>query len=262
MKYIIYTLFGLLILLTLSMCKQRNHVKEYYIISKHDSTDFSGKNSKGTTLPIPPPPPLPFDIVGSEYSNIVIILDSTDVVYIYQTENSRKEIYNNDNNKRNIKDSYAIDFYSTYDTYIGLRPEHLIKFDSKEFINFIKNNNDIFQLDTNTQLNKLLFIGSNKDTVKNPALYDIVKLITNKINKKRNRIAYMVRKTTEEENNVIYCKRRNIHYDPSKFKWSKKYYGNSPLSKEYDSITNCYIVHLRPRLTFKIDTLKFGKRTD
>ncbi|MGD0711862.1 MAG: hypothetical protein ABR968_11870, partial [Bacteroidales bacterium] len=198
--------------------------------------------------------PLPLEIIkGSEYSNIVIILDSTDVVYLYQTEIIKKEIFDKANNKGKSNNRYFIDFNSDSATFIGLRPEHLVKFDSKSFIHFIEDNNDVFNLDTNANYVQVLFIASNKDTVKNPALYDIVKLITKKSDDKRTKIHYMVRRTTKEEDNVIYCKKRKLKYDPTMFK--------SPanlINRKYDSTIKRIGVHLTPRLTYKIDTLKFS----
>jgi hypothetical protein len=48
----------------------------------------------------------------------------------------------------------------------------------------------------------------------------------------------LVRKTTEEENVVMYYKRRNIEYHPEKIKWSTNFIEGKykPFTNEYQSV--------------------------
>lgn len=184
------------------------------------------------------------------YTDFVVILDSTDKVYIYQTETIKKADSNSSSYK--LHDYLRTNSDTTqYSNYIGLMPEHLISFKSKDFIGFIKENWDIFNLDTTKNDTTLRFItiATNKDTIKNTAFYDLQELTSmyRKTTKStgsftpinRNKNAYqsicVVRKTTEEENAVIYCKRRNLKYQPETIRWTNNFINGKykPFSKEY-----------------------------
>jgi tRNA G10 N-methylase Trm11 len=174
-------------------------------------------------------------------------MDSTDRVYIYQTERKHIEVRINighstspdyityDGNEID-GDSVIYDF--NYPNYIGLKPEFLLAIETKDFLSFIKLNNDIFQLDTSKSEKMMLFyIASNQDTVKNEAFYDLTTFITRSRNQ-INSIHYFVRKTTEEENAVIKCKRENTEFEPETFNWTEKFLDgkSSPFSKQYKQI--------------------------
>ncbi|MEI6853421.1 MAG: hypothetical protein WCL06_11280, partial [Bacteroidota bacterium] len=196
------------------------------IISEHPT--YVDILIKRNTFPPPPPPP------GQEYyTKLIFLFDSTDRVYLYQTssidnyDTARK--YNSEINNFN------------YPSYIGLKPQHFVSFTSQDFIAFIKNNDDILELDTTKRkYDRFIYIGSNKDTIKNNGYYDLISLISpkSKIPRYRKQVFFITRRTTEEENNVIYYKRRNIPYTPEKIKWSTNFItGNCrPFTKEYDSI--------------------------
>ncbi len=267
MKHILTIAFAALILLSFAACNQKKNVKEFYIVSKGDSTDFSNKYAIKDTSLQPPPPPPGFSssrVKGVEYFyNTVIIFDSTDLVYLYQTDFTE-----NKNSLIKVPRGCIVDESEDYykfikhPPFIGLRPENILKFDSKNFLDFIKANNDIFQLDTTRRCNRILMIASNKDTIENPAFYDLMKL-TKQDRKTLDKVFPIIRMTTEEENKVIYCKRRNVKYDPANVKWSTnflngKYY---PLSSEYDSIVKYVIPNIfTARKLFRMDTLKVKSR--
>jgi hypothetical protein len=214
-------------------CNNIPSKKDYYIVSKdsvniyfdcvkrHDSTCFSNK------LPEPLPPP------GLEwYSKLMILFDSTDRVYIYQTKN----IFTYDSTKEY---NTNID-YTKFPNYIGLQPYQLMTFTSDNFISFIKNNNDILKLDTiDRKYNRLIYIASNKDTIENKAYYDLMGIIKSKLPNQshKRKVLFITRLTTEEENQVIYCKRRNLKYFPEKIKWSSDFINGNcrPFTKVYDS---------------------------
>ena len=255
MKNIFIFLIGLLILTAFYTSCKKKHVKEYYIVSTNDSTDFSNEHSTyDTTLQIKPNDPRCLVEGAYFYSSLVIVFDSTDFVYLYQTDN-----FINKNSKivipRGCVKDYSDEYYKfmKHPVFIGLRPEHLVKLESMNFINFIKNNNDVFHLDTTSDIFKYIFVASNKDTIMNPAFYDLMNLILTK-GETYSKLCCMIRITTEEENNVIYCKKNNLKYNPVNINWSKNFLNGaySPLSKEYDSIEKTIIPDFRKaRTTFK-----------
>lgn len=228
---------------TINSCKKQSKI----IITENGSTRDSLKVLGVLTKPI--------ELMGPKknwYTPLVIILDSTDKVYIYQTETISKpcvlmnsfQKYDYDNEG----DEYSKE--TEYSNYIGLRPEHMLTFESTGFISFIKNNQDIFKLDTLVKKDSACYftIASNKDTISNIALYDILKLITTKIgNSKDNRIAILLRKTTEEENVVVFHKRNNIEYNPRHIKWSYNFIdGKSrPFTKDYELAESTMIYKTR-----------------
>ena len=226
----------------ISGCKYEKEKINYYIISREDSINNERLRSNYDSLLPPPPPPLPAPLKW--YSNVVFILDSTDRVYIYQTERKHIESRINighstipeyityDGNKID-EDSVIYDF--NFPNYIGLRPEFLLAFESKDLISFIELNNDIFQLDTsNSEKMMLFYIASNEDTVKNKAFYDLTTFITKSRNQ-INIIHYFVRKTTEEEDLVIKYKRKNTEFKPETINWTEKFLDgrSSPFSEQY-----------------------------
>lgn len=263
MKHYLTIFFAGLILLSFSTCKQKTTVREYYIVSTGDSTDFSNMHSNDDKS-LPPPPKFPNpEIDGSQFNyDLVIIFDSTDLVYLYQTdfiENKSSIIKPHRGCVVNMDDDYHK--FIKYPVFLGLRTENVLKFNNNTFIDFIKTNNDIFQLDTLRDSPRILFIASNKDTIENSAFYDLMALIKQK-RKTINKVHYIIRMTTEEENKIIYCKRRNLEYKPEKIKWTKNFLNGeySPFTKEYDSIANYVIpVCYKAQNLFKMDTIKMKK---
>jgi len=237
-----------LLLVTLTFlfngCKKR---QEYFVITErnYESKDKSknGEITKGLVKFNPP---------RNWYTDFVVILDSTDRVYIYQTETIKKDDSPSSHYKLNNYRETSSDT-TQYSNYIGLMPEHLICFKSKDFIGFIKDNWDIFNLDTtkNDTTTRLITIATNQDVIKNTAFYDLQELssmfikgpksaeflIPIEINRNSHNSICVVRKTTEEENAVIYCKRRNLKYKAETIKWSKNFINGKykPFSKEYNS---------------------------
>lgn len=263
----------ILILVTLiafSNCKNEHTTKKYYIISKQDSINNVLLNGKGDPSLPPPRPPAPTPYKW--YSNVVFIMDSLDKVYIYQTERSFPAITENRTTARVIftapiageqkefkqkeRSSEIFDF--DYPNYIGLRPEHLITIDSKYFVSFLQSNSDIFQVDTNkVSSNIVIFIASEKDTIINEAFYNLVKFVTTK-DIRLNGIPYFVRHTTEEENKVIYYKRKNKEFNPEKINWTTKFINGKfkPFTKEYDCVEKLICPVIKSKVTFEKGSMK------
>jgi hypothetical protein len=215
-------------------CKKTNSEKEFYVISAQDSI------AKTRNLKIPPPPLNPY----KWYSDVVFIFDSHNKVYIYQTE---KEFHPDNNPK------FSLDV--EYPNFINLKPEHLITFESKDFINFIKNNDDIFGLKPNENNPfRFLYMASETDTIKNEALYDF----TNLISKPRSRISYILRRTTEEENIVLKYKRNLKEFAPENISWSKNFINGkaAPFTKEYNDAESKAWILRKANTTFRKNSLE------
>ena len=250
----------IILIIVLTSCKNEKTNKEYFIISEHGFFGDSLNYKRRT----PPPPPPPQELKW--YSNVVFIMDSTNMVYVYQTECdgniNETGSYDNSCFQRVHEKIYdfnidkIIDEFD-YPNYIGLRPEHLISFDSRNFKSFIQLNSDIFQLDTNTKAHRVIFyVASNKDTIKNEAFYNLFEFLTKKQGDRR-KIVGIVRKTTEEENKVIYYKKKRIDYLPEELKWSTDFITGKfrPFTKQYDSIEQMTNYIIKARETFKKNSL-------
>jgi hypothetical protein len=223
-------------------CKNESVKKDYYIISKNDSTLNTRKKEK---------------IPGMEwYYNMVIIFDSTDKVYVYQT----KFVETYDPTKKYIN----LDSVDKYPSYIGLRPEYLLTFKTEYFIDFIRDNNDIFILDTFRPIQKrFINLVSNQDTIKNNAFYDLINLITPKgeTRKQLYRVLYRIRTLTEEEFNVLFHKKDNTEYDPENIKWSENFIIGkcSPFTTKYDSIEKMLPFKIKACETYSANFTKLPK---
>lgn len=227
----------ILILLLMSLfinCKKEIIEKEIYIISAQDSI------AKIKKLKLPPPAHDPY----KWYSDVVFIFDSKNKVYIYQTE---KEFHPDNNPDFSLN--------SKYPNFLNLKPEHLITFEGKDFINFIKNNDDIFGLKPNeNKAFRFCYIASETDTIKNETLYEFTKFIL----KPRSRISYALRRTTEEENIVLKYKRSLKEFIPEEIKWSNNFLDGKfpPFTKEYNEAESKAWILRKANLTFRKNSLE------
>jgi len=257
MKHYLTIIFAGLIIFLFSTCRQKPHVKEYYVVSTGDSTDFNHKYKN--TASQEPHPYLPPDILESNYYyKTVIIFDSSDLVYLYQTDlitNENSIVKNSGGCIVNENDNFHK--FMKYPNYLALKSENILKFSNRNFIEFIKSNNDIFLFDTISKGLRILIIASKEDTIINSAFYDLMNLI---VKKKRNinSVHYFIRLTTEEENKVIFYKRRNIKYKPDTIKWSKNFLNGDypPFTRQYDSVEKYVIPYIfKARKSFSIDSI-------
>lgn len=139
------------------------------------------------------------------YTDLVFIMDSKEKVYVYQTE------------KKSSNNNAKFD----YPHYIGLRPDYLTTIEGKDFVSFLKNNNDIFGIFPNQEdVSTSFYIVSETDTIKNEAL----KSLNNALSSEKSRTIYLLRKTTEEENIVLKFKRSQQNFEPKNVKWSTNFY--------------------------------------
>lgn len=245
------TLLFAFVVLFFSACIQKKTELNYYVFPKTDSmNNVMGFDSNSKQyVPLPPPPPPPPDLAW--YSNIIMIFDTAERVYIYQTECNYKH------GKQNYYPNDWGNFKADYPNYIGLYPYHLLTLHSDFLIDFLVKNDDYFKFDTNYHdSNRFFHIVSDFDTIKNSGYFKLINHIkTNKYTK--GRIYYWIRKTTEEERNVLSCKRQNKPYNPEEFSWTDKFLdGKSiPFTARYDSIENLCSFTIKAKETFKLNTI-------
>jgi len=253
-----FSLILLLVLIAFSNCRNGVDAKKYFVISK-DSVCMATERYKNNDLNdrrnilISPPP---FPSLGW-YSDLVIIFDSTDRVYLYQT----KKAENSDSTIMKDKERIGL---SKFPPFIGLQPFHLLTFKSEDFINFIKSNNDILKLDSTNIPGKrrFVYIVSNKDTIENNAYYQFINLIRPKSDSQNFwPVSYMIRITTEEENYAIYYKRKGETYLPNSIKWSENFIIGKcrPLTGKYDSIEKRLFFVIKANETYGAECTRLPK---
>jgi hypothetical protein len=245
-------------------CKHEKEKRKFYILSQHNKDGNELINGKvDSSKPLIPPAPQ----YRKWFTNLVFIMDSTDRVYLYQAEMEPAKSKMKSTNslgccktERKAQEQVDDKIIYNYDfpNYTGLRPEYLTAIDSRYIIPFLKLNMDIFQLDTNRKGYMLFYIASNEDTICNEAFYELTKFVSKNISRE-NHIFYLVRPTTEEENMVIYHKRRNIDYFPEKINWTTNFINGKakPFTKEYNDIEYKTDVLYKAKETFKKNSLEY-----
>lgn len=233
-------------------CEKSLTKGELYIISKQDSLERVKPDSIAKLLSLP----LGMDF----YYDIVVIFDSIDKVYLYQTKLIKPDYRFVDfTNGKNAKGSFdKLDFKRhKFPNFIELHPDNLLTFESNSFIEFIKSNNDIFKLDTiRGNSIKLLYIASVCDTIRNKAFYDFKKYIST-VRKNANPIISIIRRTTEEEDSVLFFKRKKLEYIPQRINWTSNFIAGKfkPCTKEYDSVEKIISYKVKAIITIKNNSM-------
>jgi hypothetical protein len=141
--------------------------------------------------------------------------------------------------------------------FIGLDPDLMITLRAEYLLDFLKDNDTYFRLDTNyLDSNRFFYIVSDFDTIKNSGFYKLKEYIKSKKHtRKDGNIYYTIRKTTEEERNVLSCKRIRKYYNPKEFQWSSNFLDGEtrPLTPKYDSLENTYIIKIKAKEILKPD---------
>ncbi|ULQ57133.1 hypothetical protein KJS94_02840 [Flavihumibacter rivuli] len=151
---------------------------------------------KATDPKEPPPPPLsPY----AYYGCFNFIFDSTGAIYFYQ------HFYDRD--KKPIR---VIDFDSNAPIFINLNPDKIISIPADGVKSFVEQN----VLKADAAFRSVTVIGLT-DTIKSKSLIPLMNILTDTLND----IAYLVRKTTFEENVVLDYKRKQKFYYPDKVNW-------------------------------------------
>lgn len=253
-------IYILILFFLLTACNEKK--KDLYIISEKlaqidslksqkKNLDVKITNLNPTNSFVPPPPiditeyPLTLSLngffpisgfpVNNFYLRLVFILDSTNLVHLYQTEVVQLD---SERAKRKRLDDELAPSEPPFSDFIGLKPEHLLTFKSSDLMSFIEENSLIFELDTlNYKRRKAFVVASTKDTISNPFFYDLVNLVSQKENS-GSTVMGLVRMTSEEENEVIKHKKNKIPYEPKNINWSSNFLDGQckPFSARYDSI--------------------------
>ena len=130
-------------------------------------------------------------------------------------------------------------------------------------VQFIKNNNDIFNIDTLDDDNcaEIFTVASIADTIKNVAFYDLERLLSKNGIMRHHLYAGLIRRTTEEENVVIYHKKNNIPYDPMKINWSQDFIDgeHAPFTKGYDSLEQKMVYKNKAINIFNVLSIKLHR---
>ncbi|MBN1118171.1 MAG: hypothetical protein JXA77_13265 [Bacteroidales bacterium] len=220
------------IILFFNSCIQSKPDAEYYVISEHEYKPSPGNDS---IPPPPPPPPPPAHLEW--YSDLVMIFDTSDLIYLYQTE---CEFFR----RGGIEQELAPRF-------IGLNPDHLVVLRSRYIMDFLHDNDNVFMLDKFYRYKmRILHLASVSDTIKNPTFYAIRNKIKDNI---EYRMVYcMIRRTTEEENTVLSFKKSGQDYNPKDWKWSENFIDGhcSPFSERYEYLVNASGFIIRAKETF------------
>lgn len=166
--------------------KKDSEVQKSYVISQEDK-----KNSERDKKNNVPPPFIPVGI--SMGSNLII--DEYSNIYYYQT------------NKIGGGCSTGME-NDTIPRFIDINPKDLIKIPKDCMERFIDEN-----VMTKEKRKQILIIASQKDTIKDQPFLNFFKNI--------NVSMYVVRRTTQEEDTVLYYKKKDIFYDSKYIKWDK-----------------------------------------
>jgi hypothetical protein len=239
------TIISIIIISLILSCSQKRANFDYYVFSKQDSINSIWRYDLNNNQYYPPPPPPPPPPELAWYSNVVIIFDTLNRIYLYQTECIQGKVSNN------INDPYIIP--EKCPNFINLIPNHIITLHLNYFLDFISDNDEFFRLDTNyREFHRIIYLVSDFDTITNQGYYNLIKHIKTDKNK-RARIYYILRRTTEEEKNVLYCKRIKKYYNPQDFNWSTNFFDGKtrPFTNRYDSLENISGFLIKSGETFK-----------
>lgn len=127
------------------------------------------------------------------YAESQLLIDRNDNLFFYQNKYFRN----------------FCDFGQEYDTlphFLDLHPKDIIKIPQNSLIDFL--NENIMSKEKNRQI---LIIASQNDTIKNSAFLDFLE--NNKIP------TYLIRRTTQEEDTVLFYKKNEKYYFSDEIKW-------------------------------------------
>jgi hypothetical protein len=145
-------LYFLVITIGLTGCMKKQTKTDYYIFSKIDSIQkVRTYNTIQDDSNPPPPPPPPPPIQYRWYSNIVMIFDTADKIYIYQTE--KIDQFNNSG----LRPEYIEYENINFPYFIGLTPDQMVTIHTDYLIDFLKDNDEFFRLDSNYQKEQRFF---------------------------------------------------------------------------------------------------------
>jgi hypothetical protein len=182
---------GFIICFLFGNCHKKKSIKINipYIISQEDKVKISGNDT------ILAPPPIPGWLFNG--TDTFIINSDTTVYYM---------------KNKGIGMICGTLTADTIPYFVDLNPRDLIEISNKNIFDFIKlNYNDDFRNAT--------FIVSHSDTINSKIFFDLRKSLNFY---KRDRDFVAIRRTTQEEDTVIFYMKNNKHYESDDIKWDKK----------------------------------------
>lgn len=131
------------------------------------------------------------------YYNYNLIIDTSDVCYFYQYEMKYRGCFSDECDDK-------------IPALINLSPSQMVVIPNACLENFL----DANLINTHLSKHKILSVSSPVDTIRQQSF----KLIADYVKKKHGSVLCCIRLMTEEEQNVLYCKKNNIDYDIENFK--------------------------------------------
>lgn len=154
-------------------------------------------DTKGRKIAVPPPPPLiPKGLI---YGSNNFIIDKNFKIYYFQ---------------RNSGIGFRCGTGLENDTiphFIDLQPKDLIEIP----INCI---DDFVKLNYKKEVRNFTFISSQLDTLNSKNYFKLIKAIEMSLG---NGDSYFIERTTQEEDTVLYYKKKDMFYDSKEIKWDK-----------------------------------------
>lgn len=191
----------LIIAFCFSYCKKKENedseiLKKSFIISEFWKPITSKKTVEENNIPPPPPP----SICGTYlYCNNIFIIDKKSNIYYLQREKILGFICGT-----GMEDE-------TIPLFMGIKPENIIQIPNKSIYDFVKMN--IRKGERNR-----ICISSQLDTLKSSNYYRLIKSLEQSINED-DKDAYIIRRTSIEEDTVLNYVGKDKYYDPEKIKW-------------------------------------------
>lgn len=182
---------GIIICLLLANCNKKEANKDKnttYIISENNKKRIIRGNDT-----VPPPPPIPGWLI---YGTNTFIIDNDSTIYYFQ--------------RPPIGFICGTETADTIPYFINLKPSDLIEIPHKNIYYFIKANYK------NHNNRHITFIVSKSDTLKSKAYFDLKRVIESSI---YDRDSYHIRRTTQEEDTVLYYKKNEKYYFSDEIKW-------------------------------------------
>jgi hypothetical protein len=175
-------------------------IQKPYIISEFNKKlkDYEQyyTDSKGRKILVPPPPSIPMGLI---YGTNNFIIDKDSKIYYFQ---------------RNTEIGFRCGTGWENDTiphFISLQPKDLIEIPNNCIADFVK-------INYKKEVRNFTFISSELDTLKSKSYFDLIKAIEIAL---ENRDSYFIGRTTQEEDTVLYYKKKDVFYDSKDIKWDK-----------------------------------------
>jgi hypothetical protein len=182
------------------VAKEYNAVQKPFVISEFykqlKEYDKYYTDSNGRKIAVPPPPSIPMGLI---YGTNNFIIDKDSKIYYFQR-----------NNEIGFMCGTGLE-NDTIPHFISLQPKDLIEIPNNCIADFVK-------INYKKEARNFTFISSELDTLKSKSYFDLIKAIEMAL---ENRDSYFIGRTTQEEDTVLYYKKKDVFYDSKDIKWDK-----------------------------------------